>query len=195
MMITLTMKRIEDHEITALLVSWSAGDQEALERLIPLVTGELRSLARRYLAREAPGHTLQPTALINELYLRLIGNAPKRWRNRAHFFGFAATAMRHILVDHARARLTGRRGGGALRVAFDDALDAPVERDLDLLALDEALASLAILDARQSRIVELRAFAGLRMREIAEVLEVSEATVNRDWAMARAWLHDRLAAG
>lgn len=178
--------------ITALLAAWTAGDQLALERLIPLVAAELRRLARRYLARERPGHTLEPTALINELYLRLIDGAPKPWRNRAHFFGFAATTMRHILVDHARARMTARRGGQALRVTFDEALDHPVERDLDLLALDQALETLAELDPRQSRIVELRAFAGLRVREIAEVLGLSEATVNRDWAMARAWLHEQL---
>ncbi len=179
-------------QITALLASWSAGEEVALESLVPMVTGELRHLARSLMRRESPGHTLQPTALINELYLRLLRASPKSWRNRAHFFGVCATAMRYILVDHARARLSGRRGGGAPRVSLDEALDAPVERDLDLLALDEALSFLATLDPRQSRIVELRSFAGLRMRDIAEVIGVSEATVHRDWAMARAWLHDRL---
>lgn len=180
------------HDVTDLLRAWSGGDAEALDRLVPLVTAELRRLARSYLGRQPPGHTLQPTALVNELYLRLIGRQNDRWPDRRHFFGFAAKTMRNILVDHARAQRAAKRGSGTPKIALDEQLDGKGEQVVDLIALDEALTGLAALDARQSRIVELRAFAGLSLKETADCLEVSEATISRDWAMAKAWLYRQL---
>jgi len=186
------MASMKKEEITGLLVSWGEGDRDALDRLIPLVTTELRRLARRYLDRESAGHTLQPTALVNELYLRLVDRRKVSWQNRAHFFGFAAQTMRRILVDHARSQRAKKRGSGARKVALDDALGLVKEPNVDLIALDDALNTLAAMDERQSRIIELRFFAGLTLEETSEVLSISEATVSRDWASAKAWLYREL---
>jgi|SRR5262245_41782762 len=180
------------HEITQLLVAWSAGDQAALEKLTPLVYQELRRLAKRYMARENAGHTLQPTALVNEAYLRLIEQKQVRWQNRAHFFGISAQLMRRILVDMARARRQGKRGGAARQVELDEALVVSSAPGEDLVALDDALETLAAMDARKSRVVELRFFGGLSVEETAEVLQVSPETVMRDWKMAKVWLHREL---
>ncbi len=179
-------------DITALLHGWGAGDSEALARLLPLVTDELRRLAHSYMSRQPSGHTLQPTALVNELYLRLVGRCHGDWPDRRHFFAFAAKTMRNILVDHARAQAAEKRGAGMPKVSLDESLDAGREQIVDLIALDEALTSLASRDSRQSQIVELRAFTGLSLQETAACLEVSEATVSRDWAMAKAWLFRQL---
>ncbi len=176
-------------EVTKLLRAWSAGDAAALEKLLPLVYDELRRRAGAYLRNERPGHTLQPTALVHEAYLKLVGGDAIDWKDRAHFFGVAARAMRQVLVDHARARNTAKRGEGQVRVELDAAgTVAASSRSLDLLDLDRALSRLAALDERQSRLVELRLFAGLTIEESAEVLQVSHATVSRDWKHAEAWL-------
>jgi len=178
-----------EREVTALLRDWSGGDRDALERLMPLVYQELRRLAASYLRVERPDHTLQPTALVHEAYLRLVDQRGVSWQNRAHFFGIAAQMMRRILVDHARRRQAAKRDATALRV---QAMSAEGEeasvRDPELLALDQALCGLESLDARQARIVELRFFGGLTVEETAEVAGVSSATVKREWRTARAWL-------
>ena len=176
------------HNVTHLLKEWSAGDQEALDRLLPLVYEELRRQATRYLRRERPGHTLQTTDLINEAYLRLVEAQDVPWQSRAHFFGVAANLMRRILVEHARRREADKRGGSLIRVPLDEASAATDETDVDLLAVDEALDRLALMDEQQARIVELRFFSGLSVEETAEVLGVSTKTVKRDWSAARAWL-------
>ena len=176
-------------EITQLLVAWSNGDQAALERLTPLVHDELRRLARRYMGRERPGHTLQTSALVNEAYLRLIDWKNVQWQNRAHFFAVSAQLMRRILVDFARSQHYAKRGGGTRLLPLEEAAEVSRERGADLVALDEALTALAQLSPRQSDVVELRFFGGLSIEEIAEVLKVSPATVRRDWSLARAWLH------
>ena len=176
-------------DLTRLLLAWSDGDESALSQLIPLVQGELRRLASRSLRGERPGHPLQTTALVNEAYLRLIDQQNVDWQNRAHFFAVAAQIMRHLLVDHARARHYAKRGGGARYVALDEAAAIAPERDAELLALDEALSRLAALDARKSRVVELRYFGGLSVEETAEVLGMSEITVKREWRKAKAWLY------
>lgn len=181
-------------DVTRLLQGWRAGDREAAERLMERVYDELRRLARRRLSGERAGHTLQPTALVHEAYMKLAGQRVD-WRSRAHFFALAATAMRRILVSHARKRRAAKRGGGALTLTLDEGLAGGGERDLDLLALDRALAGLAALDPRQARIVELRYFAGLTIEETAEAVGVSPATVKLDWQMARAWLHRELGEG
>jgi RNA polymerase sigma factor (TIGR02999 family) len=170
------------------------GDPGALDDCFPLVYYELRRLAGRFLRAEGDGHTLQPTALVHEAYLRLVGQRSVDWRNRAQFLGVAAEMMRRILVNHAVARRTEKRGGGASRVALDETVRVLEADDVDLLALDGALAALAAVDARASRVVELRFFAGLGIEETAEVLGVSPATVKRDWTVARAWLRRRLHA-
>lgn len=175
--------------VTQLLVRGSHGDKAALDELFPLVYAELRELAGRYLRREGAGHTLQPTALVHEAYLRLVDQRSVDWRNRAQFFGVAAEMMRRILVNHAQARHAAKRGGRAPRLSLDEAVSVFEERDVDLVALDEALTDLAALDPRQSRIVELRFFGGLSIEETAEVLEISPATVKREWTAARAWLY------
>jgi RNA polymerase sigma factor (TIGR02999 family) len=180
------------HEVTRLLVDWSQGDQAALDKLMPLVYGELRRIARRYMARQSPGHSLQTTALINEAYLKLVGQQEKQWQNRAHFFGVAAQAMRHILVDYARAKQYAKRGAGARQVSLDEALTVSDERAAELVALDEALTELANIDPRKCKVVELRYFGGLSVEETAEALKVSPVTVMRDWSMAKAWLHRAL---
>jgi RNA polymerase sigma factor (TIGR02999 family) len=178
----------ESHEVTELLLAWSEGDQEALDRLVPLVHSELRRLAHSYMRRERADHTLQTTALINEAYLRLIDAGRVRWENRTHFFAVASRLMRQILVDFARARGHRKRGGGAQQVSLDEALVIGQPRDEDLVALDEALAALARVDERKSRVVELRFFGGLNEAEMAEALQVSPETVRRDWRLAKSWL-------
>lgn len=180
------------HDITDLLLGWSRGDRSALDELMPRVTAELRRLARRFLEGERPNHTLQPTALVNELYLRLVDHTRMRWQDRAHFFAFAARTMRRILVDHARARKTAKRGSAVQLVSLDEARDVSDSPAVDVLALNDALESLAALDERQSRIVELRVFAGLNIQETAEVLDISVATLSRDWVSAKAWLFGEL---
>ena len=174
--------------VSLLLQRWSGGDNEALNELIPLVYGELRRMARRYMRQQAGGHTLQTTALINEAFLRLVGQGETQWENRAHFFGVAAQAMRHILVDYARTRNVAKRGGGAQQVSLDQALSIGPEHDADLIALDDALNLLAKLDQRRCQVVELRFFGGLTEEEISAVLKVSTRTVRNDWSFARAWL-------
>lgn len=175
-------------DVTRILEAWSGGDREALDRLIPLVYDELRRLAGRYLRRERSDHTLSPTALVNEAYMRLVTQSDVRWQNRAHFFGVAAQLMRRILVDHARGHLASKRGGGTRRLSLED-VDSKFERpDLDLIALDDALHELAALDPQQSHIVELRFFGGLTIDETSEVVGVSPMTVKREWALAKAWL-------
>ena len=174
-------------DVTALLRDWSGGDPRALERLMPLVYGELRKLAASYLRRERSDHTLQPTALVHEAYLRLVDQRGVDWHNRAHFFGIAARMMRRILVDHARRRQAAKRDGAAYRISGSrDLVEA--ERDPDLLALNRALDGLEALDPRQARIIELRFFGGLTVEETAEVVGISTATVKREWQTARAWL-------
>jgi RNA polymerase sigma-70 factor (ECF subfamily) len=183
------------HEITQLLIAWSDGDEASLEKLTPLVNDELHRLAKRYMARERPGHILQTTALVNEAYLRLIDWKNARWQNRAHFFGLAAQLMRRVLVDFARAQGREKRGGEALRVSLSEAADIPKEQSADLVALDDALNALAELDMRHSRVVELRFFGGLSLEEMADVLKVSVSTVRRDWSLAQAWLYRELSKG
>ena len=176
------------HEITQWLVGWSDGDPSALEKLTPLVYRELHRLAQAYMRAERPGHTLQTTALVNEAYVRLIDAERMGWQNRAHFYGVAAKLMRHILVDFARSRDQVKRGGGVEPLPLDEAWTITTDRTAELVNLDDALTALEKLDARQSRIVELRFFGGLTEPEIAEVLKVSPRTVNSDWSLARAWL-------
>lgn len=175
-------------QVTKLLDEWGQGDKDAREALIALVYDELRRLARRHLRRERPDHTLQSAGLVNEAYLRMIQQQPLQWQNRAHFFGVAAQMMRHILVDHARGRLAAKRGAGAPRLTLDAQIALPQKRQVDLMALDDALNQLAALDPQQSRLVELRFFGGLSIEEASIVLGISPATSKREWAIARAWL-------
>jgi RNA polymerase sigma factor (TIGR02999 family) len=179
-------------QITQMLVDWGNGDEAALEKLTPLVYDELHRLARRYMGKERPGHTLQTSALVNEAYLRLIDWKNVPWQNRAHFFAVSAQLMRRILVDFARSRNYAKRGGGTRTVSLEEAMVVTRERSADLVALDDALATLARLNERQSKVVELRFFGGLQLEEVAEVLKVSVGTVRRDWGLARAWLHREL---
>ena len=184
----------EARPVTQLLLAWNQGDEAALEKLIPLVHGELRRVARRYMRRERPGHTLQASALVNEVYLRLVDGGDVRWHDRAHFFAISARLMRRILVDHARARRSQKRGGGTAEVSLDEALTVSHEPGHDLVALDDALTALAAVDGRRSRVVELRFFGGLSVDETAEVLKVSPDTIGRDWRLAKAWLLRELSA-
>jgi RNA polymerase sigma factor (TIGR02999 family) len=179
-------------DVTHILQEWSGGDRDAANRLMPLVYAELRRLARNYLNRERSDHTLQPTALVHEAYLRLVDQKRTTWQNRAHFYAIAAQMMRRVLIDHARAHGAQKHGGLAHKLSLDEARFAPDERPADLLALDEALNVLAKIDKRKSKVVELRFFGGLSLEETAEVLEVSEKTVRRDWEMAKLWLHREL---
>jgi RNA polymerase sigma factor (TIGR02999 family) len=174
---------------TQLLIDWSGGDRAALAELTPLIYDELHRLAHRYLRRERGGHTLQTTALVNEAYLRLVDQRNLRWQNRAHFFGIAAQIMRRILIDYARRRQYAKRGGGAPHVPLDEVAVLAEERAADLVALDEALDSLASIDPQQSRVVELRFFGGLTVEETAEVLKLSHDMVKREWSTAKAWLY------
>jgi RNA polymerase sigma factor (TIGR02999 family) len=186
------MEAASPPEVTQLLLAWGKGEQAALDKLIPLVTAELRRLAHHYMGGERAGHTLQTTALVNEAYLRLVDSRRVRWQNRAHFFALSAQLMRRILVDFARSRNYQKRGGEAQRVTLDEGLIVSEERGADLVALDEALQALADVDPRKSQVVEMRFFGGLSAEETAEVLKVSPDTVLRDWRLARVWLYREL---
>jgi len=175
-------------EITRLLQAWGSGDAQALERLTPLVYGELRRIARRYMQREYRGHTLQTTALVNEAYIRLVDGAGVRWQDRAHFFAISSQMMRRILVDAARARGSAKRGGPAARVSLDEGMIVAKGRDRQLIALDDALERLSQFDARKAKVIALRFFGGLNVEETAEVLQISPQSVMRDWKLAKAWL-------
>jgi RNA polymerase sigma factor (TIGR02999 family) len=178
--------------VTDLLQAWGGGDKTALDQLVPIVYEELHRQAQRYLQRENPGHTLQTTALVHEAYLRLVDQRQAQWQNRAQFFGVAAQLMRRILVDYARRHQAAKRGGSAIQVPFEEGSVAAAESDVDVVALDDALTRLAVLDPQQARVVELRYFTGLGIEETAEALGISPATVKREWAMARAWLKREL---
>jgi RNA polymerase sigma factor (TIGR02999 family) len=186
------MKTESPKEITELLHDWSNGDDLALERLMPIVYQELRKMASKYMQSQKVGNTLQPTALIHEAYVKLAGQKEQNWKNRAHFFGVAAQAMRHILVDYVRNRKSQKRGGDAERIEFDESFIVSNERAAGLVELDEALNKLAELDERKSRVVELKYFGGLTNEEMAEVLDVSSQTIIRDWQFARSWLLQEL---
>jgi RNA polymerase sigma-70 factor (ECF subfamily) len=175
-------------DVTRLLIAWSRGEQEALEQLIPLVYKELHQLAHRYMERERPGHTLQSTALVNEAYQRLINLKDVNWQNRAHFFAVSAQLMRRILVDYARSRRFTKRGGEWRQITLNEAVAVFRDRRTDMVDLDDALQSLAAIDPRKSRVVEIRFFGGLSIKETAEALSVSEETVLRDWRLAKVWL-------
>lgn len=180
------------NQITEQLIAWNNGDPLALDELVPIVYRELRRMADHFLRHENSGHTLQPTALVHEAYLRLIDQTQVEWQNRAHFFGVAAQMMRRILVDHAKAKHRDKRGGGAFKLSLDEIADYTHERAAELVALDDALRSLAAFDERKSRVVELRYFGGLNVEETAEVLDISANTVMRDWNMAKAWLYQEI---
>jgi len=186
------MSKRAETEITDLLLAWNEGEPSALQELAPLVDAELRRLARSYLRRERAGHTLQTTALINEAYVRLIDSRRVRWENRAHFYGLAARVMRQILVDFSRRRNYQKRGGGLHQITLADAMAVEPGNDPDLLALDEALRELAIVDQRKAQVVEMRFFGGLTEKEVALALNVSAETARRDWRLARTWLLRRL---
>jgi len=180
-------------DITSILIRWGEGDREALDRLIPMVYDELHRIAERYFRRERADNTLQPTALVNEVYLRMVNQSGVSWQNRAHFFGIAADTMRRILVERARARNASKRGSGDYKLDLTDVSDIPAEGShLDLLALDRALEQLASFDQQQSRIVEAKFFGGLSIEETAEVIGVSPATIKREWVLAKAWLFREL---
>jgi len=183
------------NEVTQLLINWSKGDKAALDELLPLVHAELRRLAKRFMSRENPGHTLQTSALVNEAYLKLVDQQGVEWQNRAHFFAVAAQVMRHILVDHARSYQYAKRGGGARKVPLDEAAALNEGRAAELVALDDALSNLAALDPRKSQVIELRFFGGLSIEEVAEVMKLSPATVIREWRAAKAWLRREMDRG
>src|SRR6516225_6759001 len=189
---TASLQQPSKVEVTQLLRAWGGGDDSALKKLTPLVGNDLHRLAHRYMARERPGHTLQTTALVNEVYLRLVDLHQVSWQDRAHFFAISARMMRRILTDFARSRNYQKRGGAALHVSFDEALAVSQEQDAEIVAIDEALIGLAAVDARKSQVVELRFFGGLSVQETAEVLKVSPETVKRDWRLAKAWLRREL---
>ena len=182
-------------EVTLLLTAWQQGDAAASDRLMSLVYGQLRKMARQFMARQQPGQSFQATALIHEVYLRLVGQPDKNWRNRSHFFAVSAQAMRHILVDHARAQRAAKRGGGARDLSLEEAALVSVDRAAELIALDDALSELKALHPRQSRVVECRYFGGFTVEETADALQVSPETIMRDWKMAKAWLHRALIKG
>jgi len=187
--------KLSSHDVTDLLIRWSQGDKAALDDLTPLIYAELRRLAKRYLRQERPDHTLQATALVHEAYLQLVNQRQVRWQNRAHFIGLAAQLMRRILLQHARRRQADKRGGAAHKLTLDESLGLSTERDINLIALDQSLTALEVLDPQQGRIVELRFFGGLTVDETAEVLGVSPRTVDREWRMVKAWMKSRLAQG
>ena len=187
------MTEAQRHDVTQLLIDWSNGDKTALDKLVPIVEQELRRLAHHYMRGERQGHTLQTTALVNEAFVRLANRKRVEWQNRAHFFGIAAQLMRTILVDHARSHACEKRGGGAEVFELNDALVVSQDKASEVLALDEALKELELIDPRQSRIVELRFFGGLTVEEAAEVMNVSPVTIKREWSSAKAWLYRSLA--
>jgi RNA polymerase sigma-70 factor (ECF subfamily) len=189
------MSALSPEEVTLLLQAWSQVEESALQKLIPLVYGELHRLAHCYMGWEHPGHVLQTTALVNEAYLRLTDSKKQPWQNRAHFFAISAQLMRQILVDFARSRHRQKRGGGVQAVSLDEALVLTDEREPDLVALDDALKALAEVDGQKSRVVELRFFGGLSVEETAEVLKVSPDKVMRDWSLARSWLYREMSEG
>jgi len=189
------MTKRSSRQVTELLLAWGDGDRAALDELIPLVHEELLVLARRYMARENPGHTLQSTALVNEAYLRMVDMGRVEWQNRAHFLAIAARVMRHILVDLARSKRSQKHGGGTPRVSLDEALGLASASSYDVLGLDQALHALAALDPRRGKVVESRIFGGLTIEETAAALEISTDTVTRDWKLAKAWLARELARG
>ena len=191
----MTTPRTTQHAVTQLLGEWSNGDEGALGKLFPLMHPELHRLAHHYMSRERAGHTLQTTAVLNEAYLRLVDNTTPVWQGRTHFIAAAAQLMRRIMVDHARERRSLKRGGGALKVTLDEAALVTETRSEELLALDEALESLAAQDPRKGQIVELRYFGGLTVEETAEFLKLSQRTVEREWNMAKAWLYRALSGG
>lgn len=182
------------NDVTQLLGQWSAGDRDALDDVIPLVYDELRRMAHRYMAQERGNHTIQATALVNEVYLKMKDNRASRWRNRAQFFAVAAQMMRHILVDYARRHTRAKRGGGAQQVTLDDALIIAAEKSDEMLAVNDALEKLEQIDKRRSEVAVMRFFAGLSSEEIAEALSISVETVTRDWRTARAWLRNELSS-
>ena len=184
-----------DHEVTSLLNAWSAGDELALEKLMPLVYRQLHQIAQRYMGGERSGHTLQTTALVNEAYLRLVDCAQVNWQDRAHFFAISANLMRRILIDFARSRGYLKRGGAVPHISLEEAPSVCDEADVNLIALDEALHALAAVDERKSKVVELRFFGGLSVEETAEVLRISSDTVIRDWRLAKLWLLQELSRG
>jgi len=179
-------------EISVILRDWSDGNRASADALLTIVYDELRKIAAQYLSKERSGHTLQPTALVHEAYMKLVDISDIKWQDRAHFFAVSANVMRHILVDHARAKRAAKRGGSAQRIEFDDAVSLSNEPNVDLLAIDESLKELAKFDEQQSRIVELRFFGGLTIEETAHVVGISPATVKREWSVAKAWLRRRL---
>jgi RNA polymerase sigma factor (TIGR02999 family) len=183
------------HEVTQLLKAWTTGDEQALEKLTPLVYEQLHRAAQHYMAGQRSGHILQATALVNEVYLQLIDCGQMNWQDRAHFFAMSAHLMRRILIDFARSRGSQKRGGGALQISLDEAPSVCREPDPDLFALDDALKALAAVDERESKVVELRFFGGLSIKETAEVLKVSVETVQRDWRLAKMWLLRELSKG
>lgn len=187
------MTEAQTHDLTQLLIEWSNGDQTALDKLVPVVEQELRHLAHHYMRRERAGHTLQTTALVNEAFVRMVNRKGVHWQNRAHFFGIAAQLMRTILVDHARSHASAKRGGGADKLELNEAVVISQDKASEVIALDEALKQLELIDPQQSRIVELRFFGGLTVEEAAEVLHVSPATIKREWSTAKAWLFRELA--
>lgn len=184
--------RAEQPQITQLLLEWRNGEHTAFEKLVPIVYDELRRLARAFMRRQNPGHTLQTTALVNEAYLRLVDSDKVNWQSRTHFFAISAQLMRRILVDAARRKQSQKRGGDRLQVTLDERFDIPLENETDMVALDDALKRLAAFSPRQSRIVELRYFGGLTEEQVAETMEISSRTVRRDWSLARAWLYREL---
>ena len=186
------LQRGPSNQVTELLVRWRGGDKAALDSLMPLVYTELRRIANRYLQAERSDHTLQSTALVHEAYVRMTEQALPQWQNRAHFFAVAAQLMRQILVDHARSHRASKRGGDVYKLALEDAEEQPKLLDFDIVALDDALKSLALMDEQQSRVVELKFFGGLSVEDTADVLGVSASTVKRDWTTARAWLFREL---
>jgi RNA polymerase sigma factor (TIGR02999 family) len=178
--------------VTELLLAWQAGDHAALDKLLPAIQPELRRIARRHMAGERRGHVLQPTALVNEAYLRLAASKDIQWQGRAHFFAVSAQVMRRVLVDYARERVRAKRGGGALRISLSDLDHQAIPQRANLVALDDALSALEKFDRRKSKVIELRFFGGLSLQETADVLKVSVGTVRRDWSLARAWLYREL---
>ena len=189
------MGNLLPEQMTRLLVAWSDGDKSALDKLMPVVHAELKRMAHRYMSRERKGHTLQTTALVNEVYMKLIDQRQVSWQNRAHFFAVAAKLMRRILVDYARSRQYAKREGERHKVELEEAAQVSKERGAELIAVDDALLSLEMLDARKAKVVELRFFGGLTIEETAEVLQTSHATIERDWTTARAWLYREISRG